>query len=90
MHRHLYLSRSEPFIKPNREKSTVAAKFTPWDSLPRKLWLFWDSGIENASAANQLCYLNIVKNAKEAGFEVFEVSNSNLKDHLPPEYISRI
>ena len=64
MHQHLYLNRSEPFIKPNKEKPSTPTKFTPWTSLPKKLWLFWDSGIENASAANQLCYLNIVKNAK--------------------------
>lgn len=45
--------------------------------------MFWDSGIDNASAANQLCALNIIKNAKSAGFEVFKVDNSNLKDYLP-------
>lgn len=52
--------------------------------------MFWDSGIDNASAANQLCALNIIKNAKAAGFEVFKVDNNNLKDYLPQSEIARI
>jgi hypothetical protein len=90
IHRHLFLGRQEEFIKPNKEKSVTPATFSKWESLPKKLWIFWDSGVENASAASQLCVLNLVKNAKLAGFEVHLVNDSNLKDYLSQSEISRI
>lgn len=44
--------------------------------------MYWDKGIDNASAATQLCVYNIIKNAKLANFEVIQVSDANLKDYL--------
>jgi hypothetical protein len=62
------LNKSENFIKKNKEKPSTPTTFKQWGNLPRKVWMYWDKGIENASAANQLCALNIIKNAKLANF----------------------
>ncbi len=61
----------------------IATNFKKWESLPKKVWLYWDSGFENSSAANQLCLENIKVNAKQAGFEVILVTDKNLIDYLP-------
>jgi len=39
--------------------------------------LFWDSGFERASATNQLCMLNLIRNAEKGGFKVNNVNEAN-------------
>jgi len=58
--------------------------------LPKTLWLYWDSGSENASVANQLCILNLIKNAKAAGYEVKEVNDANAHQFLPQPTLEKI
>lgn len=55
----LFPNADEPFIVPNTEKSVTLTDAPEWTSLPKLIWLFWDSGIAKSHATNQLAKRNI-------------------------------
>lgn len=89
LQRHLFGDKPYAFVKPNRERRTSAAG-KAWENLPKTLWLYWDSGSQAASASNQLCILNLIKNAKAAGYDVKEVNDNNANEYLPAETLNKI
>jgi mannosyltransferase OCH1-like enzyme len=78
------------FVIDNPEKSISDPNGQPWDTLPRIIWLFWDSGHENAPLSNQLAVESIKRRAKESGFEVKLVNNNNVHLYLDNETLARI
>jgi hypothetical protein len=65
---YLFMDGKYSFIEQQYEKSIVNITAKRWESLPRIVWLFWDTGISKSPLANKLCVENIRKNAEEAGF----------------------
>ena len=53
--RYLYMDGKYPFIWKEYEKSTINITAKKWDSLPKIVWLFWDTGISRSTLANKLC-----------------------------------
>ena len=50
--------------------------------MPKKVWIIWDTGIKNSRATNQLSVDNMRKKAKESGFELTVIDNTNIKDYI--------
>jgi hypothetical protein len=46
---------TQPFIYTNQEKGLENVNAPRWDSLPKIIWIFWDSGLETASVETYLC-----------------------------------
>jgi len=49
-----------------------------WTSLPKKLWVIWDSGFEDAPIVNQLMIKNIIQKARKYGLNATLVTRANL------------
>lgn len=60
-----------------------------WSSLPKIVWLFWDSGLRRASIGNAVCIENLRRSAEKSGFEVREVNNSNIEHYIGKELNER-
>ena len=58
------ISNNLTFIIDNPEKSITDSNAEPWSTLPRIIWLFWDTGHENAPLSNQLAVKSIQRKAK--------------------------
>jgi hypothetical protein len=81
---------SESYILPNLEKPFVNNTAIAWDSLPKIIWVYWDTGLRGSGASNQICVENIKRYSKPSGFKVIEVNDTNLKLYLDSEVISQI
>jgi hypothetical protein len=86
----LYPQRDVPFIKENKEKPFVNATNEQWLSLPKIIWLFYDSGFEKAAITYQICVENIRRIAKKSGWEVREVTLANGHQYLDEETLKKI
>jgi hypothetical protein len=64
------------------EQPMVNLTAKQWDSLPKIIWLFWNTGIRKASIANKLCIENLKRNAEKSGFVVREINNSNIEYYI--------
>ena len=62
----------------------------PWSALPRKISVFWDTGIQNAPLTDQLCLELMRIRGRESGFELHILSNSNAHEFISAENLSRI
>jgi hypothetical protein len=51
-----------------------------WEKLPKIIWIYWDTGINNSTVGNKLCVDNIRRFAGRSKFEVREVNDSNVED----------
>ena len=66
----------------NKEVPTIYNETKTWDTLPKKAWVIWDTGIQNSKATNQMSVEHMRKKVKESGFELTVVDNTNMKDHV--------
>ena len=58
--------------------------------MPKKVWIFWGSGIASSTVTHQLCTRNIKNISESSGFKYYEVNRSNLHEYLDSETISLI
>ena len=70
LQKYLFWSGNETFLKAKPKYETYQYKNLKWDKLLKNIWLYWDSGFENAPIITQLCILNLKKHAFKAGFNV--------------------
>ena len=61
-----------------------------WDSLPKKVWAIWDSGLKNSKAVHQLAVANMRRKVKESGFTLYFVDKSNVGEYLEKEVLDKI
>jgi hypothetical protein len=69
------------------EQPVVNLTAKRWDSLPKIVWLFWNTGIKNASIANKICIENLKRNAEKSGFAVREINDSNIEYYIGKKLI---
>ena len=86
----LYPKKDVPFIKENKEKPFVNPNNEQWLSLPKIIWLFYDSGFEDIPITYQLCVENLKRVAKRSGWEVKQVSSSNGHLYLDQATLNKI
>lgn len=90
LQRILFPEGKESFIIDNPERPFVNSTAKAWETLPKKIWVYWHNGIQNAQLSNQICVEAIRRRGRESGFELNVVSEDNLKDFLDQQTIARI
>jgi hypothetical protein len=55
IHQLFFPGAKDSFILPPIEKPFVNETNMQWDTLPKIIWAFWDSGIKNAPLVDQIC-----------------------------------
>lgn len=76
------MNQSEPFLQRSLEKNIANPEGRQWTVLPKVVWVYWDAGIAHSSLGNRLCVDNIRKYAAQAQFEVRELNDSNIEEHI--------
>lgn len=56
------------------EKTIKDTDALEWDTLPRIIWVYWDSGFENSNIVYQMCVDNLRRYGAESGFTLIMVS----------------
>jgi hypothetical protein len=59
LHKLFFFDNLGTFIYENKEKSITNINGKSWDKLPKKLWLYWDSGYENTPPETKLFIANM-------------------------------
>lgn len=73
---------NQSFIYNDTEKWVDISKAKTWDALPKRIWVWWDTGILNSRVEIILCVENLRKMGALAGFQLKEVNNSNINEYL--------
>lgn len=58
---------SEPYILREYVREVAREKKT-WDTLPRKIWQYWETGIQSSSIVNKLCFDSMRRVAAKRNF----------------------
>ena len=88
--RYLIAKNNEYYLLRDVERSTVNATGKQWNTLPKIIWFYWDSGIKNSKVANRLCFDNIRRAAARNNFEIRELNDSNTAQYIGPELNEKI